>query len=67
MHEAALLGRKDIIQLLLDHGAEINSRTDDGRRPLSEAIHRKHEDVAEFLKSKGATAESSAKLNESPD
>ena len=63
MHEAALLGRKDIIQLLLDHRTEINSRTDDARSPLSEAIRGKHEDVAEFRRPDGGIV---SKLNDSP-
>ena len=54
MHEASLLGRIDLIQLLLDHGAEINSRSDSGRTPLGEAIRGKHAEAAELLRSKGA-------------
>ena len=54
LHEAALLGRQDLVQLLIDHGAELNSRSDSGKTPLSEAIRGKHDEVAAWLKAKGA-------------
>jgi ankyrin repeat protein len=54
MHEAALIGRTDIIQLLLDHGAEINSVADNGETPLAEALRGKHEELAAWMKTKGA-------------
>src|SRR3954454_8047381 len=54
MHEAALLGRQDLVQLLLDHGAELNSRSDSGRTPLGDAIRGKHEELAAWMKAKGA-------------
>ena len=54
MHEGAISGRIDILQLLLDHGAEINSVADNGQTPLAEAIRGKHEDVAAWMKTKGA-------------
>jgi uncharacterized protein len=57
MHEAALLGRQDLVQLLLDHGAELNSRSDSGKTPLAEAIRGKHEELAAWLKTKGAVIE----------
>jgi len=57
MHEAALLGRQDIVQLLLDHGAELNSRSDSGRTPLGDAIRGKHEELAAWMKAKGAQVE----------
>jgi ankyrin repeat protein len=54
MHEAALLGRMDLVQLLLDHGAEINSVADNGQTPLAEAMRGKHEELASWMKTKGA-------------
>lgn len=54
IHEAAFLGRVDLIELLLAHGAELNSRSDDGRTALSEAVRGKHAAAAEVLKAKGA-------------
>jgi len=57
MHEAALLGRKDLVELLLEHGAELNSRSDSGRTPLGDAIRGKHDELAAWMKSKGAMVE----------
>jgi len=57
LHEAALLGRQDLVQLLLDHGAEINSRSDSGKTPLAEAIRGKHDELAAWMKGKGAVVE----------
>jgi ankyrin repeat protein len=54
MHEASLLGRTDLVQLLLDHGAEINSVSDNGQTPLAEALRGKHEELAAWMRSKGA-------------
>jgi ankyrin repeat protein len=42
------------VQLLLDHGAEINSVADNGDTPLAEALRGKHEELAAWMKSKGA-------------
>jgi len=57
MHEAAQLGRADLVQLLLDHGAEINSVADDGLTPLGAAIRAHRDEIAKLLQSKGATVE----------
>ncbi len=53
-HEGALLGRQDLVQLLLDHGAEINSVADNGQTPLAEAMRGKHDELATWMKAKGA-------------
>ena len=39
LQEAALLGRRDLVDLLLEHGAEINSRADDGRTVAAAGCH----------------------------
>jgi uncharacterized protein len=54
MHEAAVNGRIDLVQLLLDHGAEINSVADNGETPLAEAMRAKHDELAAWMKAKGA-------------
>ncbi|HEX3068895.1 MAG TPA: ankyrin repeat domain-containing protein [Thermoanaerobaculia bacterium] len=54
MHEAAVNGRTDLVQLLLDHGAEINSVADNGETPLAEAMRGKHDELAAWMKAKGA-------------
>ena len=57
MHEAAQLGRADIIELLLANGAEINSVDDAGRTPLVFAIRGKHDDLVAAMKARGARVE----------
>ncbi|MCU1244527.1 MAG: hypothetical protein JWN02_437, partial [Acidobacteria bacterium] len=54
MHEAAFIGRQDLVQLLLDHGAEISSVSDNGQTPLAEAIRAHHDELAAWMKTKGA-------------
>jgi len=54
MHEAALLGRQDLVQLLLDHGAELSSVADNGQTPLAEAIRGHHDELAAWMRTKGA-------------
>ena len=54
IHIAAVSGRQDIIQLLLDHGAQLNPVANNGKTPLAEALRGKHEELAAWLKAKGA-------------
>lgn len=53
LQEAALLGRRDLVDLFLGAGAEINSRSDDGRTAVTEALRGKHPELADYLRSKG--------------
>jgi uncharacterized protein len=46
LHEAASIGRADLVALLLEAGASLESRTDDGRTPADLARANGHEDVA---------------------
>lgn len=46
---AAYTGRANIVQLLLDHGADINEEDDYGRTPLGRARKAGHVDVGEAL------------------
>jgi hypothetical protein len=67
LHEATLLGRRDLVDLLLAAGSEINSRTDDGRTSVTEALRGKHPELAEYLRSRGGRgAEITADLTVSP-
>lgn len=67
LQEAALLGRRDLIDLLLGAGAEINSRADDGRNAVTEAMRGKHPEIADYLRSKGGrAAEITANLDAPP-
>jgi len=51
LHEAASIGRADLVALLLDAGASAESRTDEGRTPAELARANGHEDVAALLAS----------------
>ena len=56
LHLAAYYGYKEIIQLLLANGAEVDPRDNDGRTPLHQMVPRcVRPDVAEVLLENGAT------------
>jgi cytohesin len=52
LHLAAAAGQKDVAELLLAHGADVNANDNDRLTPLDMAT--KHEDVAELLRKAGA-------------
>ena len=54
LHEVAGVGRIEFAKLLLDHGANINARGENGKTPLTVAIENKKNEMAEFLRSRGA-------------
>jgi len=54
LHEAAQIGSERLIALLLDAGADPNSRGKDGRTPLAMARKGNHAAAAKLLKSRGA-------------
>lgn len=49
LHLAAAFGRKDAVELLLDHGADPSVADGDGRTPSELAAARGHEDVVRLL------------------
>ena len=49
LHWAAVGGHKDVVELLLAHGAEVNARYSDGYTPLHYAAANGHKDVVELL------------------
>ena len=49
LHDAAQQGRKDLVALLLERGAEAASRADDGTTARDIAL-KAHDDVAALLK-----------------
>ena len=54
LHAAALTGNGDVAELLLDHRADVNARTNNGSTPLHYAAEKGHQEVAELLLTRGA-------------
>lgn len=53
LHHACHSGQVDLVQLLLESGAEIDAQTINGGTPLMRAIESSREPLVEFLISKG--------------
>mmetsp|Transcript_21246 Transcript_21246/g.31817 ORF Transcript_21246/g.31817 Transcript_21246/m.31817 type:complete len:277 (-) Transcript_21246:42-872(-) len=56
LHYAAAYGRKELVEYFLSAGADINLKNTQGQTPLALATKNKQAAVADFLKSKGASA-----------
>ncbi len=54
LHRAAQEGHKELAELLLAKGADVNAKTTDGATPLHRAAHYGHQQLAELLLAKGA-------------
>jgi len=54
LHAAAGLGRKEIVELLIAEGADVNAENDSGDTPLHWAAMEGHTKVAELLITTGA-------------
>ena len=54
MHSAAVGGSKEIVELLIAKGADVNAVDDDGFKPLDAAIDVGLPEIAELLITKGA-------------
>jgi hypothetical protein len=66
LHVAALTGHKDIAELLLAKGADVNAKSNGGLTPLHQAAYHGHKDLAELLLSKGADVNAKANHDETP-
>eukprot|EP00927_Polykrikos_kofoidii_P050034 TRINITY_DN43995_c0_g1_i1.p1 TRINITY_DN43995_c0_g1~~TRINITY_DN43995_c0_g1_i1.p1 ORF type:complete len:517 (+),score=116.26 TRINITY_DN43995_c0_g1_i1:66-1616(+) len=53
LSEAACFGEKEIVDLLLQHGAHPNSQNEQGRTPVWRATYNGHEEVVQLLLEKG--------------
>jgi ankyrin repeat protein len=62
LHYAADRGHKDIVELLIAKGADINAKNNDGQTPLHYAVEKGHNDIAELFIADGADI--NAKNNE---
>jgi ankyrin repeat protein len=58
LHIATAYGFKDCVDLLLEGGADVNSKDEDGSVPLWEAILGRHEQIAKLLWDNGANLRS---------
>ena len=54
LHEAAREGHKDVVQMLLDEGADLNVEDKGGYTPFYMAFEHDHKDVEQLLLEKGA-------------
>ena len=58
LHYTALGGHKEIAELLITKGANVNAKNNGGETPLDWAIKRKHTETTNLLRKHGAkTAE----------
>ena len=53
LHDAARLGYKNIVGLLLANGADANAKTNDGQTPMDIALGAGYSDIVELLRSAG--------------
>ena len=51
---AALNGRSEVVELLIDYGSDIGHRTDDDKTPIQLALIQLHIDTVKVLKDRGA-------------
>ena len=53
LHYAAGYGHKEIAELLIDKGADVDAKADNGITPLDWAIDRKHSEITDLLRKHG--------------
>jgi ankyrin repeat protein len=53
LHEAAASGHKEIVELLIAEGADVNAKDAIGTTPLDQAIRGKHPETADLLRKHG--------------
>jgi ankyrin repeat protein len=63
LHFAACGGQLDIVEYLVEKGADVDSRADDGCIPLQLAVIKGHKDVVEFFIANGADVNTKIKVH----
>ncbi|MHC4788990.1 MAG: ankyrin repeat domain-containing protein [Planctomycetota bacterium] len=53
MHRAAQYDDREVIELLIDNGAQLNARDKEGNTPVGVALMNGRKEVAEFLRARG--------------
>ncbi|EPE32228.1 Ankyrin repeat-containing protein [Glarea lozoyensis ATCC 20868] len=54
LHLAASLGKKNMLRVLIEGGADFNAKSKSGRTPLFKAVEGNHEEIVEILLEKNA-------------
>ncbi len=54
MHQAVLKGYKEVIELLIAKGADVNAKIKLGITPLMNAVYKGHEEIVDLLIAKDA-------------
>lgn len=65
LHFVAMEGHKEILDLLIEAGANLDSRIDSGWTPLFHAVANGHYDIVKCLVEKGANVNTKCKLGQS--
>ena len=63
LHLASALGHEEIITLLIDNGADLNAKDEDGKTPLFYASSKGHKEIVEILINHGADVNAMDKNN----
>lgn len=66
LHGAAMNGRREVVELLIAKGAEINAKAKDGDTPLHDASYEGKVGVAELLIARGADVNAADKSGDTP-
>jgi len=66
LHQAAMRGQKEVVELLLAKGAEVNARDRGCYTPLHYASQRGHKEITELLIAKGSNVNAQNKAGDTP-
>jgi ankyrin repeat protein len=66
LHQAAARGHKEVVELLIAKGADVNAKAENGVAPLHVAAGAGHKEIAELLIAKGADVDTRTGSGETP-